>query len=163
KKTYKKHKDFKLIIAGKIDKKSLPYYKHLLTLTERRGDISFVLSPADTVLQKLYAQSTAVVLPSFNEDWGIAALEANASAKPVIAINSGGHTESQIDGVTGFLVPPRYGDAVAKMHILANNKELVDKMGKNGRKNAQRYSWNHFVTRIDTILAAVASLKTKRQ
>ena len=52
------------------------------------------------------------LLPSAQESFGLAALEAMACEVPVVASNVGGLPEIIEDGVTGFLCPP---DAVATM------------------------------------------------
>jgi alpha-1,3/alpha-1,6-mannosyltransferase len=41
-----------------------------------------------------------------HEHFGIVPLEAMASGRPVIAVNSGGPTESVVSGTTGFLCEP---------------------------------------------------------
>jgi glycosyltransferase involved in cell wall biosynthesis len=57
------------------------------------------------------------VLPSLYEGLGVAALEAMAARKAVIASRVGGLAEVITDGVTGFLVPPR--DSVALSETIA--------------------------------------------
>lgn len=59
----------------------------------------------------LLAAADVVVVPSLHEGLGVAALEAMAAARPVIASRIGGLAEVVIDGETGWLVPP--GDAGA--------------------------------------------------
>ena len=66
----------------------------------RRDDVGDLLAAADVF-----------VLPSRAEGLGVAALEAMAAGRPVVASAVGGLAESVIDGRTGLLVPP--GDAVA--------------------------------------------------
>lgn len=59
----------------------------------------------------LLAAADAVVLPSRAEGLGVAALEAMAAARPVVASAVGGLADAVRDERTGLLVPP--GDAVA--------------------------------------------------
>ncbi len=74
------------------------------------------------------------VMPSLYEGLGVAALEAMAGGKPVIASRVGGLAESVIDGETGILVPPRdsaaLADAIAK---LVGEPERARGMGRKGR------------------------------
>lgn len=67
----------------------------------------------------LYRQAQAVVLPSFAESCPMVALEAMASATPLVAADTGGVGEIVRDGETGWLFPP--GDAGQ----LADRLEIV--------------------------------------
>jgi glycosyltransferase involved in cell wall biosynthesis len=62
---------------------------------------------------KFLSSVDVLVLPSLFEGLGVAALEAMAAAKPVVATRVGGLAESIIDGETGLLVPPQNGVALA--------------------------------------------------
>lgn len=53
-------------------------------------------------VEELLAISDLFILPSGNESFGLAALEAMACEVPVISSDIGGLTEVNIDGVTGF-------------------------------------------------------------
>lgn len=68
----------------------------------RRGDVPRLLSGIDLVL-----------MPSQSEGLGLAAIEALAAARPVIAFAAGGLPEVVVDGVNGRLVPPGDGQAFA--------------------------------------------------
>ncbi|HEV7137579.1 MAG TPA: glycosyltransferase family 4 protein [Steroidobacteraceae bacterium] len=61
----------------------------------RRADVPRLLSAIDLVL-----------MPSQSEGLGLAAIEALAAARPVIAFAAGGLPEVVADGVSGRLVPP---------------------------------------------------------
>jgi len=83
-----------------------------------------------------------VAMPSLYEGLGVAALEAMAAAKPVVAARVGGLAESVVDGVTGFLVPPRDARALAEaVAILVRDPERAAAMGEQGRQRvAQNFS-----------------------
>lgn len=79
------------------------------------------------------------VLPSLFEGLGVAALEAMAAAKPVVASDVGGLPELVLDGRTGRLVPP--GDAPALARAIAEILERPDRgraMGEEGRTRVTR-------------------------
>jgi glycosyltransferase involved in cell wall biosynthesis len=61
----------------------------------------------------LLAAADIVVVPSLHEGLGVAALEAGAASRPVIASRTGGLAEVVLDGETGWLVPPDDPDALA--------------------------------------------------
>ena len=79
--------------------RSLGLSRHVRFLG-RRGDVPRLLSAIDLVL-----------MPSQSEGLGLAAIEALAAARPVIAHAVGGLPEVVADGVNGRLVPP--GDSAA--------------------------------------------------
>lgn len=58
----------------------------------------------DDALVDLYARARAVLVPNV-EEFGITAVEAQASGTPVIATAAGGATETVRDGETGILLP----------------------------------------------------------
>ena len=57
------------------------------------------------------------LLPSAQESFGLAALEAMACEVPVVASNVGGLPEIIEDGVTGFVCPPDAVDEMAERGI----------------------------------------------
>jgi glycosyltransferase involved in cell wall biosynthesis len=67
----------------------------------------------DRGLAELYSSALALVVPNI-EEFGIAAVEAQAAGRPVVAVNAGGVRETVIDGETGVLVPADDPDAMAE-------------------------------------------------
>jgi glycosyltransferase involved in cell wall biosynthesis len=75
---------------------------------------------ADARLNALYAQATALIVPNV-EEFGIAAVEAQAAGRPVVGVDAGGTRETVVDGATGVLVP-----APASVDTLAEVMREVD-------------------------------------
>jgi glycosyltransferase involved in cell wall biosynthesis len=67
-------------------------------------NIEFLGQVADTKLRELYANCQAFIFPQ-EEDFGITAVEAMASGRPVIAYQAGGALETIKHGVTGLFFP----------------------------------------------------------
>jgi glycosyltransferase involved in cell wall biosynthesis len=65
-----------------------------------RPNVSFAGRVSDTRVSELLSGCRALVLPSV-EEFGIAAVEAQAAGRPVIAASGGGADESVQDGITG--------------------------------------------------------------
>ncbi len=99
-------------------------------------DVIFLGFKKADELKKIIGEAKFVMIPSICADNSpISALESMAMGKPIIGSDIGGISD-QITKDTGFLVPPKDTDMLAeKMDILAQNDELVDKMGKNARLN----------------------------
>lgn len=80
------------------------------------GRAEFLGRVGDAELARLYASARAFVLPNV-EEFGIAAVEAQAAGRPVVAVAAGGALETVKDGETGVLVP--HGDPGALARVLA--------------------------------------------
>ena len=81
-------------------------------------------------LRELYRGARALIFPQV-EDFGIAAVEAQACGTPVIARAAGGALETVIDGVTGVLVPEHDGDPAAMARAFAQADARLDVIGQN--------------------------------
>ena len=81
-----------------------------------------------------YAVSDVVLMPSICFDaFGRVNIEAMAAHKPVIGTCYGGTPEIVIDGVTGYIVNPRYPEEIAEKALdLLQNPEKAQKFGKAG-------------------------------
>jgi glycosyltransferase involved in cell wall biosynthesis len=77
------------------------------------GSAEFLGRVSDEELESLYAGALALVVPGV-EEFGIAAVEAQAAGRPVIASAAGGVLETVIPGQTGVLVPPGDVDELAR-------------------------------------------------
>jgi glycosyltransferase involved in cell wall biosynthesis len=68
-------------------------------------------------LVPLLSAGDLFLLPSAQESFGLAALEAMACGVPVVASNVGGLPEIIEDGVTGFVCPPDAVDLMAARSV----------------------------------------------
>ena len=77
------------------------------------------------------------VMPSLFEGLGVAALEAMAAGKPIVATKVGGLAESVVDGQTGLLCCSCSGKAIADaIGRLVAEPEVAREMGLRGRQRA---------------------------
>ena len=84
-------------------------------------------------LNKVLPGWDVFVMPSLEEGFPIAALDAMAAGVPVIASAVGGVPELIEDGQTGWLVPPRDADALAsRLRLLLRDPSARVKMGAAG-------------------------------
>jgi glycosyltransferase involved in cell wall biosynthesis len=86
---------------------------------------------------------------------GLSALEAMASATPVVASRTGGLPEIVGDGQTGFLVTPGDEDELQdRLHLLVNEPALARRMGQAGRAAVlERFTWTKTAQRCLTAYA----------
>jgi len=91
-------------------------------------------------LVPLYAAMDILALPTYREGFPVAPLEGAAMQLPVVATRVDGCVEAVVDGVTGFLVPPRDSLALARaIERLLRNPGLRRKMGQAARKRVLRH------------------------
>lgn len=104
------------------------------------GHAEFLGRLDDDALAALYTRARALVVPNL-EEFGIAAVEAQASGRPVIAADGGGARETVVDGETGRFFPP--GDIAALVDAMRD--PLLDSIDPTRTvANAQRFSVEAF-------------------
>ena len=137
--------ELKLLIVGDGSKRC-----ELEKLTKKLGIESSVEFYGRVPLEHvpiMHKKIDIAVFPSLSESFGVSALEASASGKPIIVTNVGGHPEVVRDGITGFLVPPCDVESlVLSIEKLVNDSDLRYAMGTQGRKFVEEnYSWDKCV------------------
>lgn len=91
-------------------------------------------------LYRILQLSDVFLLPSEQESFGLAALEAMAAETPVISSNAGGIPEVNIQGETGFLAEIGNVEAMSNYTIkLLSDDDLLAKMKKNAKEQALRF------------------------
>lgn len=122
------------------------------------SNVRFLGSVPHDRIPELVARARGVVVPSrFLEPFGLAALEALASATPVIAARVGALPELVADQRTGLLFAP--GDArdlSAKLQWAADHPAEFAKFGKSGRIVAEGHA---FAKQLSSILAIYDELQ----
>ncbi|MCL4404101.1 glycosyltransferase, partial [Patescibacteria group bacterium] len=96
----------RLVIVGSYEEGTRQFEEYKKRLEELAPpNVSFRHWVPDAELRRLYADCIGFIATSEREDFGMAAVEAMASGKPVVAPGDGGYRESVIDGKTGLLLP----------------------------------------------------------
>ena len=91
-------------------------------------------------LYRILQLSDVFLLPSEQESFGLAALEAMAAHTPVISSNAGGIPEVNIQGETGYLAEIGNVKAMSNYAIkLLSNDELLQEMKNNAKKQAIKF------------------------
>ncbi len=103
--------------------------------------------------KKLYAECIAYIQPQV-EDFGMTAVEAMASGRPVIALPKGGSTETIIDGVTGTFMKYEGWEGVLDA-VLNFNPAQFDP--EKIRAHAQKFARIHFEKQMKTLVETAYS------
>lgn len=146
--------DFELVLAG--SKQEEDYVRELRMQAGGDDRITFRFDVDDATWRDLYANSYAVLFLAQEEDWGIIPIEAAAAGKPVIAADEGGALESVRHDETGLLVEPTVDAVAAAMEELAADETEAQRLGEEGVKHAQQYSWDAFAEKLDGEMEDVA-------
>ncbi len=111
--------------------------------------VRFVGAQPQERLPLYYTAADVVTMPSHYESFGMAALEALACGKPVIATSAGGPAFIVEDGVSGLLTPPSDPPTLARHleRLLLNDDERAT-MGAAARERALRFGWEHIACDI---------------
>lgn len=128
---YPEAKDWKLLVVGKG--KALPALKSRVRQLGIAKQVVFAGFRTD--IPEVLAAMDILALPSGFETFGLAAAEAMAMGKPVVAYDIGGIPEVVGDGKTGFLVPKNNVQALAeRIKELYSNQQKAQEMGLLGRQ-----------------------------
>ena len=91
-------------------------------------------------VERVLSVSDLFLLPSETESFGLVALEAMASKVPVVSSNSGGLSEVNIEGKTGFLLDVKDIDGMAKKAILLlADKNKLEQFKENAFSHAMEF------------------------
>jgi glycosyltransferase involved in cell wall biosynthesis len=112
-------------------------------------EADFLGRVAEDDLARLYAEAMALVVPNI-EEFGIAALEAQAAGRPVVGIDAGGVRETVIPDRTGVLVSNGRPEALAR----ALRDDLTRFDPHDVRAHAQEFSREAFQLRLREIVEA---------
>ena len=131
-----------------------------------QGQIRFLGFVSRERMRELYQQVDVVLIPSVTtsgtqENTSIAALEAMASGKPVIATDIGGLPEVIRDGQDGILIPERDPDAVAEAAIrLLARPDLARAIGQEARAQVLReFNVSQWADRVVGVYATAMDIR----
>ena len=137
----KENKETKFVVVG-----DGPLKNHLISYSKEQGvsdKFAFLGDVPEAMLHQLYNCADIFASPSIQEGQGISLLEAQATAKPVVAFNVSAINEVVKNKETGLLVKPDSYELANALSRLLSNKPLREKMGRSGREFVSKnFSWD---------------------
>jgi glycosyltransferase involved in cell wall biosynthesis len=138
--------------------------KNIDTLLEAVGDLNLVVAGDGPLrervpnglgavphaeVERLLERASVLVAPCEREGFGLAAAEAMAFGRPVVAAAGGALLDLVTDDETGLLVAPRDASALrAAVERLLADPELRERLGRTARDEArERFGWDGVVER----------------
>jgi glycosyltransferase involved in cell wall biosynthesis len=158
----RRHPAATLVIAG--DGQQRLYLERLARFLGIRQSVSFLGWQSPDELAKLYRDSAVIAVPSLYEPFGLVALEAMASGRPVVVSRVGGLAEIVDDGVSGFTVQAGdHLDLATRLSGLLTNRELAQAKGRAARHRAEQFDWAIIANRTALLYESLASQPNPEQ
>jgi D-inositol-3-phosphate glycosyltransferase len=138
-------RDLTAVVVGGPSGSGLEHPTGLVELAAELGiadSVRFLPPLAGADLRSLYVAADLVAVPSYNESFGLVALEAQACGTPVVAAAVGGLVTAVDDGVSGALVDghdPR--DWAATMGRLLAAPARLAELSVGAVDHARAFSW----------------------
>lgn len=119
-------------------------------LARHAGRFTHVARVPHERLRLEYGRADVFVLPSVEDGFGYVTTEAMGCGLPVITTSAAGSADVVVDGVTGYVVPPRSADALAdKLSTLRGDPDLRRKMADNAlAASLSKITWTAYVDRL---------------
>jgi glycosyltransferase involved in cell wall biosynthesis len=146
-----KHKHTRLLVIGEgLMRKQLEEQLKQMGLLDKAVFAGWIENHR---LPEYLNQMDIFVMPTFQETFGVAALEAQAVQVPVVASDIEGIREVVLHGKTGYLAhpgdPAQFADRIIK---LIKDPQGRQRMGMEGRKFvSERYEWQQCVDRVERV------------
>ncbi|MFH1308284.1 MAG: glycosyltransferase [archaeon] len=143
---FKKIPEEKLVIIGSYEmsrhfQKYASYIKRIKPV-----NVDIISWVDDESLRELYSNCKGFITTSLNEDYGMNAVEAMASGKPVIAPDEGGYKETMIGGKTGKLIEDINEDKIVS--AVKEIREHPRKYKEDCLKQAKKFDVKIFINKM---------------
>jgi D-inositol-3-phosphate glycosyltransferase len=143
-----------IVVLGAPSGSGLAHPQHLAGLRDELGlhdVVQFRPPAAREVVADYYRAADVTVVPSYNESFGLVALESQACGTPVAAAAVGGLPTAVADDVSGVLVdghdPAQWAKVLAD---LLRTPSLLHSLAAGARPNAERFSWERTASGLVT-------------
>ncbi len=144
-------------VVGGPSGSGLEHPDSLVRLAEELGiasSVRFVPPVGQDELVDWYAASTLVCVPSYNESFGLVAIEAQATGTPVVAASVGGLTTAVRDGESGLLVgghePASYATAFERVLLEPGVRR---ELAAGAQAHARQFGWDRTADRMLEVYA----------
>lgn len=159
----------RLVLAGGYDERLPENVDHAVELQKLAEELGVkervhqMWSISSTMKAGLLKKASCLLYTPDREHFGIVPVEAMYARVPVLAVNTGGPTESIVDGETGYLRPPEPDAWATAAAALLSDVKLRQQFGEAGRNRVDNcFSLKAFGMRLDLavrVLAAGASME----
>lgn len=152
--------DLRLKIAGRGEAKQVGELRGLVEHAGLAERVDLLGGVSEEDKSDLLRCALFACMPSRYEGWGIAAVEAQAAGKAVLATQISGLQDAVRDGETGVLVEVENVDALAAgMRAMVEDAEMRQRLGKCARDWARNFDWDRLASEQEEVyLRAIAAM-----
>lgn len=130
-----RYPDVRFILLGGLDTNPGGVHADEVQAWAKEGLLEW---PGHVPVKPWLVQASVYVLPSYREGVPRSTQEAMAMGRPIITTDAPGCRETVVEGVNGFLVPPRdVGALVEAMERFIEEPGLIEPMGRESRRLAE--------------------------
>lgn len=148
----------RLVLAGGLGSDG-PATLERLARQPLRGHVAHLGYIDETDRQSVYAGARVLVLPSFDEGFGMPALEAMSLGIPVVASARG--ALPSLVGDAGLLIDPSDPcDLAGALNRVIGDDALARELAARGRQRAERFSWSRTGEAVRAACAAAMEART---
>ena len=146
--------ELQLVLAGKKDE----LYRRFEDYANNKKikGIVFTDFVSEGQLRWLYENTAAYIFPSLSEGFGLPGLEAMAHGAPVVSSNATCLPEIY-GNAAHYFNPLDVNDMVSKINDVISDNKLRDKLIKNGKDQAAKYSWQRMAEQTLEVYKKVLS------
>jgi 1,4-alpha-glucan branching enzyme len=147
-----------LVVAGPVQQFTSSMAKSPLTQRLQRMGGRYLGAISDDKLNAVYNMCDIFVMPTRQDEmFGMAALEAQACGKPVVASRLGGLQESVGASSGVFFTPVKSHELSAALSALIESSERRARMGAAALDHARQFSWPRLASQSREIYRSVLS------
>lgn len=148
--------EIRLIVAGNDEEGYRPALEALAARHRVSGRIRFAGPVYGEDKQVLLRNATALVVPSYSENFGIVVLEAMAAGRPAVVTGEVGAADIVRESGAGLVLEGGAEVLAAGIARLISDPELRRSMGQRGRDAiASRYTWDAVAKQMESAYRSV--------
>jgi len=150
--------NFAVVIAGSGEREYEAHVHDLVLAHGLQEKVIFTGFVQGQDKMDLLRDADVFVLPSYDENFGLAVIEAMAVGAPVVISNNVGIHHEVTEYGAGLVTSCEYGEIAHALGMLLDNGSLRRKMGKNGRHLVgDKFTWEKVAARLMELYEAIVS------
>ena len=152
--------DIHLVMAGQGEKNYVAKLKRLAEELKLNGNVTFTGMLTGNSVNEAYRAAELFVLPSLQENFGIAVAEAMAAGCPVVVSNKVDLAPEISDVGAGLVCPPDVESTAGAMKKILEDRTLRDRMSINGRRLVlEKFTWDKVAGELGVVQQDILSGK----